>query len=312
MCRTLMRPTDAAELDVQRIAAAFERRVGAACPDERDLAIRTLHRLTPAKWTLEWYLPWWLGHAFGLDPVVAAELVLSNVLGLVSIRLQDDLLDGDVAADDVRGATRLGAALFDEAVAVYRRRFDEASPFWPFLERSMAEWRRASAGDCPQRWADLPRRGAPLKVAGFATCLLTDRPERWALVERCLDHDLVALVRYDQVCDWEDDLRADRWNAFVAAVSPFPQSPATRDRNRSTVLAALLTSGVVAAECGRTRAEALRAAHLAAELECPPLAAYLSGYAERTAAQGAEVEAHYRGAAERATTLIFGTSASRT
>ena len=146
--------------------------------------------------------------------------MLSNVIGLVSIRLQDDLLDGDIAAADVRGATRLGAAMFDEAVAVYRRRFDGASPFWPFLERSMAEWRRASAGDGPLRWAELPDRGAPLKVAAFASCLLADRADRWELVERCLDHALVALVRYDQVCDWEDDLRADRRNAFVAAVSP--------------------------------------------------------------------------------------------
>jgi hypothetical protein len=307
-----MRPTDVPELDVERIAAAFERRVEAACPDERDLAVRTLRRLTPANWTLEWYLPWWLGHAFGLDPVVAAEIVLSNVLGLVSIRLQDDLLDGDVAADDVRGATRLGAALFDEAVAAYRPRFDAASPFWPFLERSMAEWRRASAGDSPQHGADLPRRGAPLKVAGYATCLLAGRPDRWELVDRCLDHALVALVRYDQVVDWEEDLVADRWNAFVATVSPLPQSPANRDRNRSAVLASLLTRVVVADEFAAVRAEAVRAARLAAELGCPPLAAYLSRYAERTAAQGAEIEAHYRGVAERATTLMFGLSSSRT
>jgi hypothetical protein len=307
-----MRPTVVPDLDVERIAAAFERRVEAACPDERDLAVRTLRNLTPANWTLEWYLPWWLGHAFGLDPDIAAEIVLSNVLGLVSIRLQDDLLDGDVAADDVRGATRLGAALFDEAVAAYRPRFDAASPFWPFLERSMAEWRRASTRDGPFREADLPRRGAPLKVAGFATCLLADRADRWALVDRCLDHALGALVRYDQVCDWEDDLRADRWNAFIAGVSPLPQTPANRARNRTNVLAALLTRGVVAAEFGRIRAEAARAAHLAAELGCPPLVAHLSGYAERTAAQGAAMEAHYQGVAERATTLMFGMSASRT
>ena len=307
-----MRLPDVSELDVAQIVTAFERRAEAVCPDERDLAIRSLRRLTPANWTLEWYLPWWLGQAFGLDPVVAEETVLSNVLGLVSIRLQDDLFDRDVAAADVPGATRLSAALFDEAVAVYRRRIDGASPFWQFLERSMAEWRRASAGDGPLRVADLPCRGAPLKVAGFATCLLADRADRWELVDRCLDHALAALVRYDHVCDWEDDLRADRWNAFVAALSPLPQSSANRDRNRSAVLAALLTREVVTAEFGWIRDETLRAARLAAELGCPPLAAHLFGYAERTVAQGAEIQAHYRGAAERATTLIFGTSASRT
>jgi hypothetical protein len=306
-----MRPTDVPELDVAQIVTAFERRVEAVCPDERDLAVRTLRSLTPANWTLEWYLPWWLGHAFGLDPTVAAEIVLSNVLGLVSIRLQDDLLDGDVAAADVGGATRLSAALFDEAVAVYRRRFDGASPFWPFLERTMDDWRRASAADRPLRETDLPQRGAPLNVAAFATCLLADRVDRWGLVERCLHHALAALVRYDQVRDWEDDLRAGRWNAFVAAVSPLPQDPAHRDRNGATMLAALLTRGVAAAELERIRAEALRAARLAAGLQCPPLATYLSDYAERTATQGAEIEAHYRGAAERATTLIFGTAASR-
>jgi len=307
-----MRAPDVPELGVAQIVAAFERRVGAVCPDEGDLAIRTLRRLTPADWTLEWYLPWWLGHSFRVDPSVAAQLVLSNVLGLVSVRLQDDLLDGDVPAADLDGATRLSAALFDDALVVYRRHFDEASLFWPFLERSMAEWRRASTAEGPLRWAELSRRGAPLKIAGFATCLLADRRDSWELVERCIDHALLALVRYDQVRDWEDDLRADRWNAFVATISPFPQTPANRERNRATVLAGLLMGGAAGAEFARIRADAVRAACSATELDCRPLAAHLSDYAERTAAQGVEVEAHYRIAADRATTLIFGTSASRT
>jgi len=181
-----------------------------------------------------------------------------------------------------------------------------------FLERSMAEWRRASTAEGPLRWAELSRRGAPLKIAGFATCLLADRRDSWELVERCIDHALLALVRYDQVRDWEDDLRADRWNAFVATISPFPQTPANRERNRATVLAGLLMGGAAGAEFARIRADAVRAACLATELDCRPLAAHLSDYAERTAAQGVEVEAHYRIAADRATTLIFGTSASRT
>ena len=301
-----MRSTDVPELSVARVLAAYEQRAAAICPEEMALAARSVRRLMPPNWTLEWYLPWWLGHAFELDASVAEDIVVSNVLGLVSIRLQDDLYDGELGSEDVAGARRLSAALFDEAVAVYRRRFHATSPFWAFLERSMAEWRRASAGDGAQRGADLPGRGAPLKVAGFATCLLAGRVDRWEVLDHCLDHALTALVRYDQVRDWEDDLRAGRWNAFVAGVSPDPQTSANRGRIRSAVLAEMMTHGVVAAEFGRVQADAVRAARLAAELGSPPLAAYLSNYADRTSAQGAEIETHYRSAADRAATLMFG------
>ncbi len=303
-----MRPTHGPELDVALLVSAFEVRIAWMRPAERDLALRTLRRLTPDDWTLEWYVPWWLGDAFGLGRDESADLVLSNVLGLVSIRLQDDLLDGDVADADVEAATRVGHALLDEALAGYRRRFEPGSPFWLFLERSLAEWRRASTTDGPLTWPEVARRGAPLTIAAFAICLMTDRLDRWDLVDRCLGHALAALVRYDHVCDWEDDLRGGRWNGFIAGISPLPQDDAHREGNRRRVQAALMTRGAAQAEFDAVRGDALRAARLAARLGCPPLAAHLNSYAKKIAAQGAAVEAHYRAAAERAAELMFGTS----
>jgi hypothetical protein len=302
-----MRLTDVPELDVARVVAAFERRVRALNPDDHDLAVRTLHRLTPANWTLEWFLPWWLGHAFGLDSRVSLKIVLSNVLGLVSIRLQDDLADGDVAAEDVAAADRLSTVLFDGALVVSRNQFPAVSPFWTRLDEWMAGWRRASAVDGVHA-DDLASRGAPLKIGAYATCLLADRVDKWDLVERCLDRALTAFVLYDQVCDWEADVAAGRWNAFVASISGDGQGRFDRDRTRATVLAAMLTRGVVTAHFQRTHAEAIHAARLAIKLGSPPLAAHLSEYAVRTAEQGAMMEAHYRTAADRAATLMFGTS----
>ena len=286
--------------------AAFRQRIAVACPGQLALATRYALALTPPKWTLEWYLPQWLSHRFGLDAELTRELTLSNLLGLVAVRLEDDLRDGEMPVSDVAGAEQLAVATFDEALAVYRARFDPGSPFWGFLERSMATWRAGADG------SDAPTRGAPIKIAAFACCLLADRKADWPRLDRCLDRTMSALVAYDQFCDWEEDLAARRWNAFVAAVSPGPQGPAERDRNRAAVLTAMLTRDVIDEHFRRIAAEVFDAAALASELGLDSLRAYLVQWAARSAAQGAEVARHYRSVADRATQLMFGAASGGT
>ena len=89
------------ELDIHRVSSAYLQAVETARPEHLELPRRLLQRLDPDRWRLEWCLPWWLGRAFGLDVEIADELVLSNVLGLGAIRLRDDLVDGEVAADEI-------------------------------------------------------------------------------------------------------------------------------------------------------------------------------------------------------------------
>jgi hypothetical protein len=184
---------------------------------------------------------------------------------------------------------------------VYRERFDPMSPFWAFVDRSMATWRSGANG------RDAPSRGAPIKIAAFATCLLAGRMAAWPRLDRCLDRALRALVAYDQFCDWEQDVAGGRWNAFVAAVTSGPQGIADRDRNRAAVLTAMLTRDVVDVQFRHIMAEAEAAAALASRLRIEPLRAYLVEWASRSAAQGEEVAHHYRSVADRATQIMFGT-----
>jgi hypothetical protein len=287
------------DLDIAGVAAAYERRVLEACPEHLPLARSLLERLPPARWTLEWHLPWWLGQAFGLDAAVSREIVLSNVLGLGSIRLQDDLADGEVPAAEIDAARQLAAVLYDAALEPYRDWFDAGSPFWGHLEERMAAWRSASS---------LASRGAPLHVAAIATCLLAGRMDAYSTLEPCLDHALEALVRYDHVADWEADLANGRWNAFVAAASTGPQVPDAHDRHRAATLVAMLTSDAVTAWFDRIDDGFAQAAALADTLDppVPPLVDHLRSFAAGVRLQAAGIDKHFRELGDQATKRWFG------
>ena len=298
-----IRSTDVPELDFASLAIAFERRVREACPEHLALARRLLERLPPRRWTLEWYLPWWLGRAFELDREVTREIVLSTILGLGSIRLQDDLADGDVGPEDFAAARTLSAALYEAALAPYRARFDPASPFWGQLDVWMQAWERATRDDDHLLLAE---RGAPLKVPAFAVCLLADRLDAFPVLERCLDLALEALVLFDHVGDWEADLDAGRWNAFVAALSSGPQAADRRRRHRSRVFAALLTTDAVDAYFARIEHGLLRAAAHAETLQppVPSLVEHLREFSNGVRERGETVREHYHGLGDRAAELL--------
>ena len=298
-----IRAIELLDLDVADMRAAYERRVAEVCPEHLGLAIRLVERLPPARWTLEWHLPWWVGRALGLDPLIAREIVLSNVLGLGSIRLQDDLVDGEVAEEDVAATETLAAALYEAALLPYRARFGAVSPFWRHLDACMDAWQRATRDDRHE----LAGRGAPLRISAFAVCLLAGRPDAYPALERCLDDALEALVLYDHVADWEADLDAGRWNAFVAAASSGPQVAGQRDSNRSAAYVAMLTTDAVGSYHARIEGGLLRAAAAADSLEVPipALAAHLRALATDVNVHGASMREHYQDLGDRAARLLL-------
>lgn len=289
-------------LDRDEITAEVVRWLSGRAPRLDGLARRHLARLTPDRWTIEWHLPSWLGRRFDLDEGFVEALVRSNVLGLLAIRLEDDIEDGEVPRSELADTRALAQLAFDGAVVEYAARFDDGSPIWSFLERSMAEWRAGASG------MELATRGAPMKIAGYACCLHADRLDFWPTLERSLDGAVTALVLYDQFCDWEVDLAAGRWNSFVASVVGAEQEPARRDRDRAAVLTAMLTRRVVREHFDRAVRTATDAATLAADLEVTELAAFLTSWVARTSEQGAQVAEHYQRAGDQATRLLFGTS----
>ncbi|HEX5591428.1 MAG TPA: hypothetical protein VFX65_14140 [Candidatus Limnocylindrales bacterium] len=293
-------------LDRDEISAQVLRRVAGREPRLERLAVRHLARLTPDRWTIEWHLPAWLGRRFELEPAFVEALVQANVLGLLAIRLEDDLEDGEVAPSEIADTRVLARLALDLAVGEYAARFGAGSPLWTFLDRSMAEWRAGASG------IDLAVRGAPLKIAGFAACLQADRLDLWPTLERSLDGAVTALVLYDQFCDWEADLTAGRWNAFVASIVGGPRRRASPERDRAMVLAAMLTGPVVREHFDRAVRAARDAAAIADDLEVSELEAFLTSWAARTSEQGAQVADHYQHAGDQAARLLLGTTTGGT
>lgn len=298
--------SDATRLDLGGLSSAYFACAEASCADALPLAARLWQRIDPSQWMLEWHLPIWLGDALGLDPQISSELVLSNVLGLASIRLQDDLADDEVDAADVPAARAFSAALYDAALDVYRRRLSGGSPFWSRLETWMHDWRSADDQRGMPGPADLARRGAPLKISAFAVCLLAGRGSLFAIVDACLDHALAAMVMYDHQCDWPEDLAAGRWNTFVARYGSHPQRPEFQSANRSSVLGAMMARHVVAEYFALIQGELERAARLAPQIGAAPLKSYLESLQDRLGQEAQRREQRYAALGDAALAVVFG------
>ncbi len=297
-----MPTTPTPPLDHEAVTAEVLLRISERAPGLEALAAEHLARLTPDRWTIEWHLPTWLGRRLELEPRLSDALTRSNVFGLLSVRLEDDLEDGDVPPHLLADARALARLAYASAVAGYVPWFDAGSPLWSFLAKSMAEWRAGADG------ADLATRGAPVKIAAYASCLHAGRLDLWLPLERSLDSAVTALVLYDQFWDWEIDLAADRWNGFVAAVVGREQAPGRRDRNRAAVLTAMLTRDVVRQHLDAAVSAARDGASLAANLGITELGEFLTSWADLTSKQGAQVARHYRHAGDRAASLLLGTT----
>jgi hypothetical protein len=318
------------ELDPAAVSAAYERRVAAIAPEQVPDAMRLLDGLDPQRWRIEWHLPLWLGNALGLDRRVSTEIAITNVLGLASLRIRDDLVDGAVSGGDVASAPALIATLFEASIDAYRARFPPASRFWKQLDLWMTEWKTATEDNGQPGPADgsvgpdgpadgpaaslpdpdpslghLSRRGAPLKISAYAVCLLTKRPAVFPAVERCLDHALAAMVLYDHVCDWQDDLASGRWNAFVAATGT-SQPAEDPQRARAGVLAALMSGDAIEHSFARIHAELERAVAASDRIGVPALSAHLNGLATQLDAEGSVMRTRYGELGERAAAVIFG------
>jgi hypothetical protein len=303
---------DAAGLDTSAIFEVYRARAAAAGPEAMPVAIRLWDRLDPVHWSLEWHLPVWLGNAFGLTRDVSSQIALSNVLGLASIRLRDDLDDDEVDRVDVPAAEALSAAFYLAALEPYSRLFPERASFWGRLDRWMAEWRPAALRDRTggahegSSERDLASRGAPLKISAFAVCALASRSQDFPIVEACLDDALAAMVLYDHARDWQADLAAGRWNALVAISSSHPQTPEHRDMNRASVHVAMLARGSIAGYFARIRAQLKLALVSADRLELTELAAYLSELMATTDREAVVLDARHRELGKLAASVVFG------
>ncbi len=281
------------------------------------VAERLLARIAPPGWTLEWFLPRWVGESIGLDEALTADLMLANVLGLGYVRLQDDLADNVVESAALPTTVCLSALLYQEWMALYRRLFAADSPFWTYFARYQLQWIEATlhsnrqpeatfaaSSDDDLSW--LAARGAPLKICCAGACLLADHEEKIGPLTSALDHLLAGMVLVDHAADWMDDLEAGRYNAFVHYISPLAQTPEHRETHRQRVMEEIFLGSAARPYFDLAQRAVQQAIQLAAPMAGGALLDYLRWFEEQVVAQGEGLAGQARAALRQATQQIFG------
>lgn len=230
------------QAEIQTVLQDCGHRVAAIQPEARLAAVAWLARFIPQQWPVEWYLPLWLGRAYGVDPTVWYALTTCNVLGLGFVAAQDDLMEaGGQEVDET--LELLAPLLHQAALTELHALFPAHDPFWSFYQQAMTEWQQAQISgdqitDKPfALWqrdglAQCGWRGAPLKITATALCLLAGRAAVIPRLHATLNALLAAQVLLDHLDDWQEDLTAGRFNIFVAFAADQPQWAGRRADNQ--------------------------------------------------------------------------------
>lgn len=270
--------------------------VNAAARREAEDLVR---RLTPELWPLEWQLPFWLGRDFALAEAVWQQLVTINLLGAGYVRLTDDLADELLAPARQAVKAALGQRLLAASSELLLALFQRESPFWGRYATYLDQWRRAGASqetgrDWPSErllddWRWLAWRGAPAKITATGACLLAGRDGLIGALETCIDHVMVATVLLDHADDWQEDLAAGHFNAYVAWLSGAPQHAANAGRHRQAVLSALMQGDGAGqrAYFGLIDGQLVEAQRIASQVGSGGLGAYIAAFRHSAQVQGA-------------------------
>lgn len=231
-----------------RIDAAFARLDARlrATPELRRRVFEWLARLSPSADPADYFrqrrtlpildLPGWLGEGLGgaADAAFDDDLTYSTIAGYCCIRLLDDCMDRDAAADP----TLLPAAGFfhTEFQRAYTTHFAPDHPFWDWFATLWFGAMQATIADAGLRSITLRQfqditalKVSPAKIPLVATCLRRDRPDALsARLDLCDRLGCLAQMT-DDLFDWQDDLeRPGRTTYFLseAARRCEPEEPA--------------------------------------------------------------------------------------
>jgi hypothetical protein len=292
-----------------------------------DAALYLLDRIAPPAWTVEWYLPQWLGDAYSVPPEATHALILANVYGLSYIGLQDSLIDvesdkqGEPGRDDKRRTINLclATALQQLWIEQYRHLFPAASPFWHYCTEFMHQWLVATLESNSQPTTDfqtfidesylqLAWRGAPLKICCAGATLLARREVNLSPLLAAIDSLLAAAVLLDHQQDWQEDLANGRYNAFVHFASPLPQIAQERTENRRRVLQKIVLERATAPYFDLVQKHLHRAISHAATARCPQLITHMQEFSAEISAYQEEQSSNIAAIARRTGQLLFGST----
>lgn len=281
-----------------------------------DAALHLLDRIAPPAWTVEWYLPQWLGDAYDLPPEATHALILANVYGLGYIGLQDSLID--TARDEKRTVTLcLATALQQLWIEQYRETFPAGSAFWQSFSAFMHQWLAATLASNSQPTTDfqtfveesylqLAWRGAPLKLCCAAATLLARREVNLTSLLAAIDSLLTAAVLLDHQQDWQEDLADGRYNAFVHFASPLPQSAEERMANHKRVLKKIVLEGATAPYFDLVQKHLHHAIRHADAAGCPQLITHMQEFSAEISAYQEQQSVNIAAIVKRTGQLLFG------
>jgi hypothetical protein len=218
-----------------RIGAAFARLDArlAATPQLAARVTAWLRRLSPTDDPADYFrqprlcpiltMPAWVEESLAgaADDAFQRELVYSTIAGYCHIRLIDDVMDGDAAAD----VNLLPASGFfhSEFTGTYARQFEPGHAFWPAFE---ALWFGAAEGAVvdaglpgvtPEQFrAVSAQKVSPARIPIVAVCLRHERPDAlvaWLDAAGALGE--VAQLT-DDVLDWREDLARGAATFFLS------------------------------------------------------------------------------------------------
>lgn len=216
----------AAETQMQAAYVRFHQQLAVLPEEARQYGSYLISKLLPPQWSLEWYLPQWLGEDLHIGDAQTAALVLGNVYGLCHVALCDILIDDSQWTRPVAPEIILNSALAHWWLALYVDYVGGDAWFWERFGVIMQQWWQTMAasnrypplsfhGHVHRNWHELSYRASPLKVCCVAACRLGGQEDRWPHLEATLDHLHVARVLIDHVQDWLEDSEAGRYNALV-------------------------------------------------------------------------------------------------
>ncbi|HUW10370.1 MAG TPA: hypothetical protein VM537_11630, partial [Anaerolineae bacterium] len=116
-------------------------------------------------------------------------------------------------------------------------------------------------------------------------------------------------VLLDHANDWTDDLDGGRFNAFVAFISPHPQTAAHLEDNRTAVLQNIYLGDAARPYFDLVQQHLRSAIEAAKTVACPDLSQYLLDYEARAAGLREQLVAKAQAGLRTVTEQLFGPDA---